>query len=304
MPPTDSHPLAATDTGSRLEVNPIKNIYMGARTAFATNGSALLCALAANLAAGFVLSWLGERLLTSPGGGTMGFIFTLAVFLFLTAGLAALFYGVTARLLLTGVRQQKVSLTLAIQFVIKRLGRMVQFFVFVATVLIGLVIIVLLSVTLKVPLITFLLAFAASVVGVIFMLRVAYVPYILMDDAEPPTLPALVKQSTTLWQASFGAMLLFGVTAFVVSLIMSSITGKLVNQPAPDYQGTFINAGQSASFVSQNLPSAITAVVAVTLSAGFVKIYNDSNGQPAPPAAKVSTTEPNRPDSSAPTLPH
>lgn len=293
--------MSTSDAGAtqKVSLNPIDHFKGGASPFVKTNlvpaivaivvSSVASTALTAVFIAGEIGLFLGPGM--GAGSGMAHGLLVLILGVLLAAVVVGFFSSVVNRLIVTGARGRKEDFVSSLKFVYNRLPKIVLTYLLVfAIFLIGILFIGIVGQV--APILGVVLTIAAIVAAIVFALRIAYLPLILVDDRDPGKPMEVIKHSTALWNRSQGALILYALAWLVVYVVISLFsedadkyamgTGALFTSPYPAI---------GFAFGSALISSLISNIFGALVYAGEASIYNDagklvgsrSSSAPLPP---------------------
>lgn len=325
MPPqaTNQTPVMPEMQKPKVILNPFKHLVGGAKNMFATNALvALLTMLVASVFYFVVLfgfSFLLAKVISdywdSGSFLVIRFVTGAVALLAVVIVAASIINQIVMRTVVTGSRRQKVTIKEAFSLVLGRIGLSILTFLIIFGAIFGVELFVILTAFLKVPVLTALLAIAAAVLIIKAVLNLSFIAFVLVDDEKPEGATAAMKQSSHLWKRSRGALLMYWLLWFVISIVFSMLTGfgsykantsttystKATTYTTPQTyssEGITIDANDTSpdwvlpppspdrdekpattttmSVASMLLTSVLSGLFSIVVFSGLGKIYNDA----------------------------
>lgn len=279
--------MSTSDAGAtqKVSLNPFDHFKAGAGPFVKTNlVPAIIAIIASAVASTAVMALLVAGglglLIVGPGMNGSGGMAQGLLLLILVALLAALVVGffssVVNRLVVTGSRGQKEDFGSAFNFVVKRLSRIVLTYLLVFGIfLAGIVIISVVGAI--APILGVLLSIAGIVAAIVFALRIAYVPLVLVDNNDPGKPMDVLKRSAALWNKSQWALVLY-VLSWLAVYIVISLFSENADQYTLGTGSLFTSAYPAAGFAigSALISSLLSNIFGALLYAGEASIYDDA----------------------------
>ncbi|HMS50344.1 MAG TPA: hypothetical protein PKA02_02830 [Candidatus Saccharibacteria bacterium] len=235
MPPQAPNQTSAMPEMQKPKVilNPFKHLVSGAKNMFATN--ALVALLTMVIASVFyfvvlfgfslLLATVISDYLDRGSFPVIRFVAGAVALLTVLIVAASIINQIVMRTVVTGSRRQKVTIKEAFTLVLGRIGLSILTFLIIFGAIFGVELFVILTAFLKVPVLTALLAIAAAVLIIKAVLNLSFIAFVLVDDEKPNGAVAAMKQSSHLWKRSRGALLMYWLLWFVISIVFSMLTG-------------------------------------------------------------------------------
>lgn len=264
MPP-QTNPQPQLDTMPRVKLNPFRHMWVGFTLLLKTNVLTVL-----GLAAiGFVIGLIGQfawafalaKLISGIfSGGSVGssiikIIGLSVVMLMVFVLIYSVVISAIVRAIIKGARQQKESLPGAFKIAFGRLGLAIRTNLMIFGIVLALYVPSLIAaLVLKNALLAALLGLAAVICVIIFMFRVFFSAYVIVDDPAQPTAGSVIKRSRELVKRSTGAIVMYMLALFLLAIVGSVLLGSIsgTKTSTSTYSGTCssITPNSSSSFGS------------------------------------------------------
>ena len=274
----------------KVSLNPFAHFRAGAGAFVKTNLTPAVIAILISAVANTILTaaflylfftrgfmFLGGPSLQPGGGELVQLIVTVVALAVLAALIVGFFGSVVNRLIVTGSRGQKEDFGSAFNFVLKRLSKIVLTYLLVFGIFIGgaLIIGVLGAVS---PILGVLLSIAGIVAAIVFALRIAYIPLILVDNNDPGKPMDVIKRSAAFWSKSQWALVLYILAWLVVYIIFSlfSDSADRYSPGAGSLSPAILPGAFSFAIGSALLSSLLSNIFGVLVYCGQSSIYDDA----------------------------
>lgn len=298
MPPQPQAPVASR---KRVSLNPFSHFVTGVSSLVKYNLGNLLAVSFASviatilvgvfavllfvlLAASSVISSIGTSLVSN----IVKLIVLWAVVAIVASAINGFFLLAFSRIMIASVKRKRQTLGEIISFVKRRylIALKVYLLIFVIYLIAVLTFLAIAVVaTLTATNVGFRIFLILFVIGIllamfIFLLRVAYVQFIVADDEIPPSAKAVIKRSSKLFTKSAGALFIYGIITgillVVVASLLDSSTASTSNEIALRNDSTpMLGSGlQFGSVIGSVIMSAtLSNVIGTLLISGIGSIY-------------------------------
>ncbi len=250
MPP-QTNPQPQLDTMPRVKINPFRHMWVGFTLLLKTNVLTVLGLAAIGFVIGLISQVLWVIAVTKLisgvfSGGSLGsslikIVGLSLIMLIIIVLIYSVVISAIVRAIIKGARQQKESLVGAFQVAFGRLGLAIRTNLMIFGIVLALYLpSILAAIVLKSAILTILLSLAAIVCVIIFMFRVFFSAYVIVDDPAQPTAGSVIKRSRELVRRSTGAIIMYMLSLFLLAIVgtilMGSISGN--KSSSSSYSGT------------------------------------------------------------------
>lgn len=313
--PGASQSVSSVQNHRKITLNPLVHLKEGVSAFVKTNLNSGIIAMLASSIASIVITvvFMYAIFLFTDSAD----LFKLLVVLIGAAILAALIMGyfgsAVNRLIITGTRGQRESAGHAFRFVLQRLPKIILTYMLIFAIFVGATIVISLMARIS-PALGFLAGLAGFIAGIIFALRISYVPLILIDDNDPGGPMEVIRASASLWKKSSGPLFVYGLSWLVVYIVLKLVIGDPGSSSnLSSYEGSSILSPDPVFSVAIGgvlLYSFLSNLFGALVYSGAASIYNQArqlvggltSGAPKSPAGPTPVQQATA-ESSAPVAP-
>ncbi|HVW23181.1 MAG TPA: hypothetical protein VHB51_01715 [Candidatus Saccharimonadales bacterium] len=277
MPPqaqamTPGSPAAS---GNQININPLGHFLQGNKNLLATNLPVALATLIVNFGVSVLMIKIMQSVITheefNPTITPGQLIATFIAIVIIDSLITAYFYQVLVRAIVTGSRDENVSLGPIFGFVAKRYFKLflinLMFGVgfFIAGFILG-------ALDDSVHALFVIGSLALAVAALMLAFRFGFATFVGLDDEEPQSVGWILRRSSQLWHASSGAVVVYVIAgaALCVGIVLAfaSVAGPSFLLNIATSAGT---SNATGVFLTM-----LEVVIAITTLAGFSEIYNEA----------------------------
>lgn len=305
--PVNVAPVAAVKS-EKVSVNPFKHLSTGVKNLARTNLTVSLVIIVvqfvASIGIGFLATLLALSSLTNisfnnPGTGIVTLLGKVLILVLVSAVILGAISMALTRSIMLGSRNQKTDVGSTFRIAFQRLPLAVLFLLAITGIYIAGIAVIGLSAAIT-PILAIVLGIAGFIAMLVYVFRLVYVEFLLVEDEKPAGVFPMIKQSTALWTKSGWAIVIYGFTILVIYIILAAVllkgssgvtyTNTSSNTSGYSYDSTMSETEMRNSLAqdikkqstdkfnigSQAVTSLVSAVISMLLLAGMANIYNDA----------------------------
>lgn len=274
--------VAVSTKVKTINLNPLTHLTTGIKSLLQTNLTAILVLVLINFAAtvaavSLMLFFELDKINILPIDSTSVLAKILAFFI-ITGIVCGVINLAITKMVMASSSKQKVSVGDALKTAVQRLPLAVIFLLAVS----GVIIIVIGAVVVGyniAPLLGILLGLVATILAVIYALKLLYVQFLLVETKKPAGLKDIAVRSTAIFKKSISAIIIYLATMGLFFMILSAILMPIESsQDNSQKLNTVQNNIQMADIFDANINSSdmIMSIISVIVLAGMANIYNEA----------------------------